>query len=81
LPLSCWTGQLSACPVAALPAALQVQSERLGRGLVAVAKPAGKVFVSWRLLLTDAPGAAFDVYRLTGTAVPDKLNAFHPTFS
>lgn len=58
------------------PAAAPVaQPERLGRGVVALAQPSGKVFVSWRLLTTDAPGIAFDVYRQSGTAAAQKLNA------
>ncbi|GAC1591631.1 MAG: rhamnogalacturonan lyase [Hymenobacter sp.] len=52
----------------------QAQPERLGRGVVAVTRPDGKVFVSWRLLVSDAPGVAFDVFRQTGTAAPVKLN-------
>jgi rhamnogalacturonan endolyase len=51
------------------------QPERLGRGVVAITQPDGKVFVSWRLLAADAPGIAFDVYRQSGTAAAQKLNA------
>ena len=43
---------------------------RLDRGAVAVAAPEGN-FVSWRLLPTDAPGAAFDVLR-DGQKVNDR---------
>ena len=39
--------------------------ERLSRGVTAVQQPDGKVFVSWRLLASDAPGTAFNVYRTT----------------
>ncbi|WP_438482510.1 rhamnogalacturonan lyase [Oleiharenicola lentus] len=39
--------------------------ERLDRGVVAVHQPDGKVFVSWRLLASDAPDATFNVYRTT----------------
>jgi hypothetical protein len=39
------------------------QLEALDRGTVAVAVGKGKTFVSWRLLVTDAPGVGFDVYR------------------
>jgi rhamnogalacturonan endolyase len=39
--------------------------ERLSRGVVAVQQADGKVFVSWRLLASDAPGTAFNVYRST----------------
>jgi rhamnogalacturonan endolyase len=37
--------------------------EALDRGAVAVPAVAGGVLVSWRLLATDAPKTAFDVYR------------------
>ncbi len=39
--------------------------EKLSRGLVAVHQPDGKVFLSWRLLATDAPSVAFNVYCTT----------------
>jgi rhamnogalacturonan endolyase len=42
--------------------------------VVAIAQPDGKVFVSWRLLMTDAPNVAFDIYRLAVTGPPVKLN-------
>ncbi|MDB5271283.1 MAG: rhamnogalacturonate lyase [Hymenobacter sp.] len=64
---------LSARQVAPPPPAPRAQPERLGRGTVAIVRPDGKVFVSWRLLANDVPGVAFDVFRQTGaTAV--KLN-------
>ena len=74
LPLLLTTALLGAGAAMAPPAAPQAQPERLGRGVVAVAQPDGKVFVSWRLLATDAPAVAFDVYRQTGSARPVKLN-------
>ena len=37
--------------------------ERLDRGLVAVAADGGRVYLSWRLLQTDPPDVAFNVYR------------------
>lgn len=50
------------------------QMERLGRGVVEVPVADGAVFVSWRLLGTDATATAFNVYRTTeGVAL--KLNA------
>jgi rhamnogalacturonan endolyase len=49
------------------------QLEALDRGTVAVAVGKGKTFVSWRLLVTDAPGVGFDVYRQAGTGAPVKL--------
>ena len=51
------------------------QMENLGRGVVALAQSDGKVFVSWRLLGTDAEGIAFNVYRATEGGEPVKLNA------
>lgn len=47
----------------------------MGRGVVAIVPALGKVFVSWRLLPSDAPGVAFNVYRAVGSAPPRKLNA------
>jgi rhamnogalacturonan endolyase len=43
--------------------------ERLGRGVVAVQQPDGKVFVSWHLFATDPANVAFNLYRTTA-AVP-----------
>ncbi len=37
--------------------------ENLGRGVVAVHEPDGRVFISWRLLGNDPEGVAFNVYR------------------
>lgn len=42
--------------------------ERLSRGVAAVQQPDGKIFISWRLLASDAPGTAFNVYRTTAPA-------------
>ncbi len=39
--------------------------ERLERGLVGRVQPDGKVFLSWRLLASDAPDTAFDVFRVS----------------
>jgi rhamnogalacturonan endolyase len=39
--------------------------ENLDRGLVAVHQADGRVFLSWRLLASDADGTAFNVYRET----------------
>ncbi len=39
------------------------QMENLGRGVVAIHQPDGKVFVSWRLLGTDPENIAFNLYR------------------
>ena len=72
--LLCTAGLLSAGPSAAPPAAPQAQAERLGRGVVAVARPDGKVFVSWRLLASDPPGVTFDLYSSPSDDVLLKLN-------
>ena len=71
--LSCWllvAALLCACSGAGTtnpaPAAEEVApeawAERLDRGTVAVAQEDG-VYLSWRLLATDAQDVAFDVYR------------------
>ena len=39
------------------------QMEALGRGVVAIHRAPGEVFVGWRLLGTDAEDIAFNVYR------------------
>jgi rhamnogalacturonan endolyase len=51
----------------ALPAAKEKARllERLDRGLVGVHQSDGRVFLSWRLLASDADGTAFNVYRET----------------
>ncbi len=53
-----------------LPLMAQRQMEALDRGLVAVSTGGSKVFLSWRLLGTDAGTTAFNIYR--GTS---KVNA------
>ena len=40
-----------------------LQREQLNRGVVAVKTPDGKVAISWRTLMSDSKGEAFDVYR------------------
>ena len=40
-----------------------LQREQLNRGVVAVKTPDGKVTISWRTLMSDSKGEAFDVYR------------------
>jgi rhamnogalacturonan endolyase len=59
----------------ATPAHGQRQMEYLGRGVVAVRRPRAKVFVGWRLLGTDPPGIAFNVYRTAKGGKPVRLNA------
>lgn len=49
--------------------------ENLGRGVVAVRTGATSVFVSWRLLGTDSPDTAFNLYRSTSGGAAVLLNA------
>jgi rhamnogalacturonan endolyase len=49
--------------------------ENLGRGVVAVNKGSGNVYISWRLLGTDPDDISFNIYRSTGGAAAVKLNA------
>ncbi|MCY2981749.1 MAG: rhamnogalacturonan lyase [Planctomycetota bacterium] len=54
----------------------QPQFEKLDRGLVALNQGKGNgVFLSWRLLGSDARSIGFNVYRQVGSASPEKLNA------
>jgi len=46
--------------------------ERLGRGLVAVHQPDGKVYVAWRLLGSDASDVSFNLYRTTDPIASDR---------
>ncbi|WP_068505499.1 rhamnogalacturonan lyase family protein [Paenibacillus kribbensis] len=48
--------------------------EYLNRGLVAVHAGEGKIFVSWRLLDTEANSVSFDVYRRTAEEPAIRLN-------
>ena len=48
----------------------KLKCERLNRGVVAI-RENGKVYVSWRILSSDATGQAFDVYR-NGTKLNKK---------
>ena len=49
--------------------------ESLDRGLVAVAAEDGSVHLSWRLLDTDVPAIAFNLYRSVGPAPETRLNS------
>ena len=53
----------------------QRQMEQLGRGLVALRSESGDVCVQWRLLATDPPDVAFNLYRVTGDGEPMRVNA------
>jgi rhamnogalacturonan endolyase len=57
------------------PATAQRQMEFLNRGVAAVRDADGKVFVSWRLLASDAEGVAFNLYRHADDGDPVKVNA------
>jgi rhamnogalacturonan endolyase len=66
----------------ATPGVAQRQMEALGRGLVAVNRGSGQVYLSWRLLGTDPDELAFNVYRAaaspgepTNVGSPVRLNA------
>lgn len=47
--------------------------ERLDRGLVAVPREDGSVYLTWRLLRNDPENIAFNVYRASGDDEPVKL--------
>lgn len=52
----------------------QPQLETLNRGVVAVRSGEKQVFISWRLLGTDAATTAFDIFRRSGSKPQVKLN-------
>jgi len=52
----------------------QRQTEKLGRGLVAVNQGQGRVFVGWRMLGSDRDEVAFNVYRQVADGAPVKVN-------
>jgi len=58
-----------------LSATAQRQMEYLDRGVVATPAAPGKVFVSWRLLVTDDDKIGFNVYRFVAGSKAKKLNA------
>jgi len=49
--------------------------EKLNRGMLAIPNEAGSVYLSWRLLKSDAGDTAFNIYRSIDGADPAKLNA------
>jgi len=57
------TFMLIAATVSAAGSSAERRMERLDRGLVAVTRPEGGVFLGWRLLDADPKGIAFNVYR------------------
>ncbi|MAT69341.1 MAG: hypothetical protein CMJ58_07415 [Planctomycetaceae bacterium] len=50
------------------------QVEALDRGLIAMRRATGEIYVGWRLLGTDAPDVAFNLYRTNGGRAT-RLNA------
>ena len=55
-------------------ASAQRQMEYLGRGVVAINRGDGKVYVGWRMLGTDPDDIAFNLYRSTNGGEPVRLN-------
>jgi fibronectin-binding autotransporter adhesin len=53
----------------------QRKVERLGRGVVAVNKGGGTVYISWRLLASDPEDISFNLYRIIGSGSAVKVNA------
>ncbi len=49
--------------------------EQLNRGIVALPRKDGGIYVGWRLLKDDPQSIAFNVYRQVGGETPVKLNA------
>ncbi len=58
----------------AVSAPAQRQMENLSRGIVAIKQADGVVYVSWRLFGTDPETIAFDLYRISGSEAPVKVN-------
>jgi len=52
----------------------QRQMENLTRGIVAVKQANGGVYVGWRLFGTDPETVAFNLYRISGSGEPVKIN-------
>ena len=73
--LSCLAATLlSAGPASAQAPLVRQPAETLGRGVVAVDQGNGQVFVSWRLLTSDAASTCFDLYRQPAGGAPVKVN-------
>lgn len=56
------------------PLFAQRQMEDLDRGVVAIKKENGEVFIGWRLFATDPEGITFNLYRRAGDQDAVKLN-------
>lgn len=52
----------------------QRRMENLGRGLIAINKGEGRIYVGWRLLGNDPDEIAFNIYRQTGNKAAIRLN-------
>jgi len=52
----------------------QRQMENLGRGMIAINKGGGEVYVGWRMLGTDLEDIAFNLYRSAAGGNPVRLN-------
>jgi rhamnogalacturonan endolyase len=74
LRFSRWQGISLVLLALPLSLAAQRQMETLGRGVVAVKGPEGKVMVSWRLLGPDSESVAFNIYRQDNKGDFRKLN-------
>src|SRR5262245_11499361 len=68
-------GSIVACLLHPAIAPAQYVVENLGRGVIAIRASDTTVYVGWRLLGTDPPDLAFNVYSATGAASPVKVNA------
>ena len=64
---------LSLFLISIVPAMAQRQMENLNRGIVAV-KQSDSVYISWRLFGTDPDTVAFNLYRISGSDEPVKVN-------
>lgn len=65
---------LAAGSASAQTAPVRQAAETLGRGVVAVDRGDGSVFVSWRWLVTDAASVGFDLYRQAAGGAAVKVN-------
>jgi len=71
-----WRLLRAAISLLALVGALRAEAiEKLDRGVVALARADGSVYIGWRLLANDSPGIGFDVFRSEALHGPEvKLN-------
>ena len=60
--------------VLAASSSAQRQMENLSRGIVAVKQPSGGVYVGWRLFGTDPESITFNLYRITVSGDPIRVN-------